>query len=125
MASVADSRRSLLIRIRYPMPAKSSKKGHAPLLVEGLLRSADEAGLRYVSDWKRGITRKRNGKGFSYLSADGTAVRDAETLARIRSLAIRPPRDTSKRRVTTREGEGNIATIRAGGRSGTKRNTAG
>jgi DNA topoisomerase I len=72
------------------MPAKSSKKEYAPLLAEGLIRSADEAGLRYVSDWKRGITRKRNGKGFSYLNADGTAVRDAETLARIRSLAIPP-----------------------------------
>ena len=72
------------------MPAKSSKKGRAPLLADGLIRSAEEAGLRYVSDWKPGITRKRNGKGFSYLTADGTPVRDADTLARIRSLAIPP-----------------------------------
>jgi len=117
------------------MAAKTSKKGRAPLLAEGLIRSAEEAGLRYVSDRRPGITRKRNGKGFSYLTSDGTAVRDAETLARIRSLAIsprgrrfgsaRPPRDTSKARVTTREGESNIAIIRAGARSATKRNTAG
>jgi DNA topoisomerase I len=72
------------------MPAKSSKKGRAPLLAEGLIRSAETAGLRYVSHWKPGMTRKRNRKGFSYLTADGTAVRDAETLARIRSLAIPP-----------------------------------
>lgn len=70
------------------MPAKSSRR--APLPAEGLIRSAEEAGLRYVSDWKPGITRKRNGKAFSYVSADGTAVRDAETLARIRRLAIPP-----------------------------------
>jgi DNA topoisomerase I len=72
------------------MAAKTSKKGRAPLLAEGLIRSAEEAGLRYVSDRRPGITRKRNGKGFSYLTSDGTAVRDAETLARIRSLAIPP-----------------------------------
>jgi DNA topoisomerase-1 len=65
-------------------------KGRAPLLAERLIHSAEEAGLRYVSDWKPGIARKPNGKGFSYLTADGTAVPDAETLARIRSLAIPP-----------------------------------
>ena len=60
------------------------------MLAEGLIRSAEEAGLQYVSDSKPGIARKRNGKGFSYLTSDGTAVRDAETLARIRGLAIPP-----------------------------------
>ena len=60
------------------------------MLADGLMRSAEEAGLRYVADWKPGITRKRNGKGFSYLTADGTPVRDADTLARVRSLAIPP-----------------------------------
>ncbi|MGQ0593073.1 MAG: DNA topoisomerase IB [Gammaproteobacteria bacterium] len=72
------------------MPAKSSKAERAPLLAEGFIRSAEEAGLRYVSDWKPGLTRKRNGKGFSYLTIHGTAVRNAKTLARIRSLAIPP-----------------------------------
>ena len=50
------------------MGAKASKKGRAPLLAEGLIRSAEEAGLQYVSDSKPGIKRKRNGKGFSYLT---------------------------------------------------------
>lgn len=54
------------------------------------VRSAKEAGLRYVSDAQPGIRRIRHGKGFSYRDADGKPVRDKETLARIRSLAIPP-----------------------------------
>ncbi len=52
--------------------------------------SAAAAGLRYVSDNTKGITRKRAGKGFSYVGADGAPIRDAATLTRIRSLAIPP-----------------------------------
>ncbi|HEV8237982.1 MAG TPA: DNA topoisomerase IB [Thermoanaerobaculia bacterium] len=52
--------------------------------------TAADAGLRYVSDDKPGITRRRRGKGFSYRDADGKPLRDAETLQRIRSLAIPP-----------------------------------
>src|SRR5262249_11731734 len=48
------------------------------------------ARLRYVSDTSPGITRVRAGKGFRYLTARGEAVRDAETLERIRGLAIPP-----------------------------------
>jgi DNA topoisomerase-1 len=52
--------------------------------------SARAAGLRYVSDAKPGIRRKRAGKNFSYVGPDGKAVRDRETLGRIKSLAIPP-----------------------------------
>jgi DNA topoisomerase-1 len=52
--------------------------------------SAKAAGLRYVSDAKPGIERKRSGKGFRYVDADGRPVRDKETLARIKSLVIPP-----------------------------------
>jgi DNA topoisomerase-1 len=52
--------------------------------------SARSAGLRYVSDAVPGISRKHAGKGFKYLGPDGRVVRNAETLARIRSLAIPP-----------------------------------
>jgi len=52
--------------------------------------SAAEAGLRYVSDATPGIRRRRTGAGFSFLRPDGRVVRDAATLARIRSLAIPP-----------------------------------
>ncbi|MFI8717966.1 DNA topoisomerase IB [Stenotrophomonas sp. NPDC077464] len=52
--------------------------------------AARQAGLRYVSDDQPGIARRKAGKGFSYRDADGHAVRDASTLARIRALAIPP-----------------------------------
>ena len=59
--------------------------------------SAKAAGLRYVSDaepgisrQRLGISRERSGTAFRYLGADGRALRDAETLARIRRLAIPP-----------------------------------
>ncbi|HEY4143989.1 DNA topoisomerase IB [Pinirhizobacter sp.] len=51
---------------------------------------ARDAGLVYVCDTDKGITRCRRGKGFSYIGIDGKAVRDAHTLDRIRMLAIPP-----------------------------------
>src|SRR5262245_35876516 len=48
------------------------------------------ARLRYVTDTAPGIARVRAGKGFRYLTARGEAVRDAETLNRIRALVIPP-----------------------------------
>lgn len=54
------------------------------------VESAREAGLRYVSDTKPGIRRIRCGKGFRYRNPDGSPVKDAETLARIKSLVIPP-----------------------------------
>ena len=52
--------------------------------------SAEAAGLRYVSDGDAGIARQRSGTAFRYLRPDGKALRDPETLARIRRLAIPP-----------------------------------
>ena len=49
-----------------------------------------ELGLLYVSDEAPGITRRRVGKGFSYRDAAGRTLRDKDTLAWIRSLAIPP-----------------------------------
>jgi len=46
--------------------------------------------LRYVTDSKPGIRRRRSGKGFTYTDPDGKRVRDKETLRRIRSLVIPP-----------------------------------
>ena len=51
---------------------------------------ADQAGLHYVADSEPGIARRRQGRGFGYRDADGRAVRDPRTLARIRALAIPP-----------------------------------
>lgn len=54
------------------------------------VESARSAGLRYVSGWGPGIRRKKVGKSFTYTGPDGKAVKDPETLRRIRSLAIPP-----------------------------------
>lgn len=52
--------------------------------------SAKAAGLRYVSDEMPGIRRRRNGRGFSYVSTDGQVIRSAETIERFRLLVIPP-----------------------------------
>src|SRR5687768_3370143 len=52
--------------------------------------SARAAGLRYVRDDTTGIRRRRAGRGFVYLGPDGRRVGDADTLERIRRLAIPP-----------------------------------
>ena len=46
--------------------------------------------LRYVDDSLPGIRRLGTGGGFRYVDAEGRAVRDEDTLVRIRSLAIPP-----------------------------------
>jgi DNA topoisomerase-1 len=52
--------------------------------------AAQAADLRYVNDAQPGIHRRRVGRGFRYVGPDGTAIRDATTLERIRALAIPP-----------------------------------
>jgi DNA topoisomerase-1 len=52
--------------------------------------SAASAGLRYVTDRAPGISRQRVGKGFRYVGAQGSIIRDAAELQRIRALAIPP-----------------------------------
>jgi len=54
------------------------------------VQSARAAGLRYVTDLSPGIRRKRAGKAFTYVDSDGHALRDRETMKRIKSLAIPP-----------------------------------
>jgi DNA topoisomerase-1 len=54
------------------------------------VEAAREAGLRYVVDTIPGIRRKKAGKSFAYVDADGRAIRDPEALARIKALAIPP-----------------------------------
>jgi DNA topoisomerase-1 len=52
--------------------------------------SAEEAGLRYVSDAVPGIRRRRAGKGFTYIGPDGATIADPDRVAWIRRLAIPP-----------------------------------
>jgi DNA topoisomerase-1 len=51
---------------------------------------ARDAGLRYATDSRPGITRRRSGTGFSFRGPDGAAIQEPDTLARIRALAIPP-----------------------------------
>ncbi len=51
---------------------------------------AASGGLRYVTDTKPGITRKRRGKTFAYYDAKGNTIKDADQLARIKGLGVPP-----------------------------------
>jgi DNA topoisomerase-1 len=73
--------------------AKTTPGWEMRMPLDGVLDNvavAKDAGLRYVHDDDPGILRKRAGKGFTYLDPHGHAVKDAETLDRIRKLAIPP-----------------------------------
>ena len=52
--------------------------------------AAESAGLRYVTDDRPGITRRKRGKGWSYLQPDGTTITSERTIRRIEALAIPP-----------------------------------
>jgi DNA topoisomerase I len=54
------------------------------------IAAAKAAGLRYVTDSIPGIRRIGAGKKFTYVGPNGRRIRDAETLARIRSLVVPP-----------------------------------
>jgi len=62
----------------------------APSSAEEARAAAEGAGLRYASDQRPGITRRRSGSGFSYRAPDGTTVRSARTRERIAALAVPP-----------------------------------
>lgn len=51
---------------------------------------AESVGLRYVSDSRAGIRRRRSGSGFVYLRPDGSKLSDPVIINRIRALAIPP-----------------------------------
>ena len=53
-------------------------------------QSALLIGLRYIRCGGPGFERRRAGKGFVYLDLEGKAIRDRETLRRIRSLVLPP-----------------------------------
>jgi DNA topoisomerase I len=61
-----------------------------PELIADPVEASKAAGLRYVSDAKPGITRKKWGKAFRYFNPDGSPVKDPAVMARIKSLVIPP-----------------------------------
>ena len=52
--------------------------------------TADMAGLRYVSDDRPGIRRRKAGKGFVYLDPNGARLSNENTIRRVKSLAVPP-----------------------------------
>ena len=52
--------------------------------------AAAVAGLTRSDPHGPGLTRRRDGEGFGYLDPAGAPVTDAQTLARIRALALPP-----------------------------------
>ncbi|WP_454802264.1 DNA topoisomerase IB [Mucilaginibacter phyllosphaerae] len=52
--------------------------------------TAKAVGLRYVSDTMPGYTRKKSGKGWSYLDANGQVVKDKDLIQRFNKLVIPP-----------------------------------
>jgi DNA topoisomerase-1 len=52
--------------------------------------SAEEAGLRYVTDGGPGIRRRRAGRGWTYVGVDGKRITDRERIAWFNRLAIPP-----------------------------------
>ena len=51
---------------------------------------ARAAGLRWVTDRRPGLRRKKRGGGFAYVRSDGSRVPDGPDLVRIERLAIPP-----------------------------------
>src|SRR5512133_367769 len=67
-----------------------SPPSESPAAVEAAIQAASDAGLRHVSDRAAGLRRETAGDGFAYRGTDGRIVTDADTLQRIRALAIPP-----------------------------------
>lgn len=51
---------------------------------------AEAAGLQYVNDAAPGLSRRRRGKGFSFIDSNGHTITDPKVIARIKALAIPP-----------------------------------
>lgn len=81
-------------RRRAPLGRRARREERSPasavLPASDPVDSAKAAGLRYTTDSRPGIRRKKKGTGFVYVSADGSPLRDAAELARIRRIVIPP-----------------------------------
>jgi DNA topoisomerase-1 len=69
---------------------KLTQREIKPALVAESIKSAESVGLGYVTDSGPGIRRKRVGKGFGYIGANGKPVRNRQALRRFKTLAIPP-----------------------------------
>lgn len=72
------------------LDADTQAEAEGPRTIVDPRDAAESVGLRYVSDEKPGITRRKRGKGFAYFLPGGEPVTDPAALERIRKLAIPP-----------------------------------
>src|SRR4051812_35217811 len=72
---------------RYMTVSATEKRSRdnetTPEIISDPVASARAAGLRYVTDSRPGITRRRNGDSFTYIDKDGKAIKDEDVLKRI------------------------------------------
>ena len=62
----------------------------AQSLAREYVGAAEAAGLRYVTDSTPGIRRRRHGRGFSYVDAEGRVISERAQIRRFRALVIPP-----------------------------------
>lgn len=86
----ADKGTAERIGLALRQALRKGKAAELPPPIMPPVDSAKAASLRYVSDAKPGIRRKKSGSGFSYAGIDNKPIRDEQTLARIKSLVIPP-----------------------------------
>lgn len=84
---MSDSRR---IAKGKSKAASASRLRELAAVLEQGAATAEDAGLKFVTDAEPGIARVKHGKLFRYIGPDGRVVRDDKTMGRIRSLAIPP-----------------------------------
>jgi DNA topoisomerase-1 len=72
------------------MLSEDEARGEDEGVVVDVADAVRESGLVYVTAEEPGIRRRKAGKGWSFIGPDGKAVRDKDTLDRIRKLAIPP-----------------------------------
>jgi hypothetical protein len=123
--------------VKTTTPIRRGKKGlrspELPEIIADPVESAKAAGLRYVSDERPGIRRKRVGKNFTYIDPDGQTVRDEKHWRAFVRWPFRLPTKMfgfarwpmaiCKRPASTTVAASSIAIIRAGARCATKLNT--
>lgn len=70
-------------------PAGTKPPSGRPAALDNVA-TAERAGLRYITDDRPGITRRRAGRGFSYRTPDGAPIRDREQIEAFRAIVIPP-----------------------------------
>src|SRR6516225_7349189 len=84
----ADPEVALAIALgQWPKPVPAKFKRNGAISVESL---AKELGLRLGDQNQLTIRRIKRGKGYSFVRANGSHIRDARTIRRLHAMAVPP-----------------------------------